>query len=327
MTFKDLISRLRFAFGAALVVGFTTAAAQSYPTGPIRMIVGFPAGGGVDLSARLIAAGMSKELGQTIVIENRPGAGGSIGAMAVAKAQPDGYTILMGNTGSLTINPFLSPGQSVRVLNDFEPVGLVSTAPLAIVAKNSLPVKNLTELVALAKTAPDKYTFGTGGSGSISHLAIELLKLQTGIKLLHVPYKGGSPAIQDLLANQVDLVIDGVPLTAPLVLDGRIKALAVTSKNRSSVLPNVPTALESGFPDLVVTAWYGIVVPKGTPSHIVNRLNKAINTALQDVQTQKKFEQQGSVIAGGSPEEFGTFLKNELARWEQAVMASGAKAQ
>ncbi len=233
----------------------------------------------------------------------------------------------MGNTGSLTINPFLTPGQSVKTMTDFEPVALVSSAPLAIVAKNTLPAKNLTELVKLAKAAPDKYTFGTGGSGSISHLAIELLKLESGINLLHVPYKGGSPAIQDLLANQVDLVIDGVPLTAPLVLDGRIKGLAVTSKDRSALLPSVPTTSESGFPDLVFTAWNGIVVPKGTPRHVVDTLNRSVNTALKDPELQKKFEQQGSAIAGGTPEEFGTHLKNELSRWEKAVKASGAKPQ
>lgn len=327
MKLKYLANKIRLAIALALMTGSATSMAQTYPTGPIRMIVGFPAGGGADLSARLIASGMSKLLGQTIVVENRPGAGGNIAAVAVSKAQPDGYTLLLGNTGSLAINPFMTPGQSLQPLRDLETVALVSTSPLAIVAKNSLPAKNLNELVALAKAAPDKYSFGTGGSGSISHLTIELLKLQTGIKLLHVPYKGGSPAVQDLMANQVDLVIDGVPLTAPLITDGRIKGLAVTSKERSSVLPNVPTALESGFRDLVVTVWYGIVAPKGTPSHIVNTLNQAVNTALKDPEMEKKFAQQGSVVAGGSPADFEKYLKNELTRWEQAVKASGAKAQ
>jgi len=327
MTFKRTLTMVRLALATALVATAANSAAQTYPTGPIRMVVGFPPGGGVDLAARLIATGMSKVLGQTIVIENRAGAGGSIGALAVAKAQPDGYTILMGNTGSLTINPFVTPGQSVRTLNDFEPVALVSSSPLAIVAKNTLPVQNMSEFVKLAKSAPDKYTFGTGGSGSISHLAIDLLKLETGIKLLHVPYKGGSPAIQDLLANQVDIVIDGVPLAAPLVLDGRIKGLAVTSKDRSTVLPKVPTLVESGFPNIVISAWYGIVVPKGTPSHVVDALNRAVNISLKDPEMQKKFVQQGSSVAGGTPAEFGAYLQNELNRWEKAVKASGMKAQ
>ncbi len=327
MNFKHAFTKVQLALGLTLLTCSATTFAQTYPSNSIRMLVGFPAGGGADLSARLIASGMSKLLGQTIIVENRPGAGGSIAAVAVSKAQPDGYTILLGNTGSLTINPFMTPGQSVQPLRDLEPVALVSTSPLAIVAKNSLPANNLNEFVALAKGAPDKYSFGTGGSGSISHLTIELLKLQTGIKLLHVPYKGGSPAVQDLMANQVDTVIDGVPLTAPLITDGRIKALAVTSKERSSVLPNVPTALESGFPDLVVTVWYGIVVPKGTPAHIINTLNQAVNTALKDPEMQKKFEQQGSLVTGGSPADFEKLLKNELTRWEQAVKVSGAKAQ
>lgn len=327
MIFNRTLTIVRLALATAVLATAASASAQTYPTGPIRMVVGFPPGGGVDLAARLIATGMSKVLGQTIVIENRAGAGGSIAAVAVSKAQPDGYTILMGNTGSLTINPFVTPGQSVRTLNDFEPVGLVSSSPLAIVAKNTLPVQNMSEFVKLAKNSPDKYTFGTGGSGSISHLAIELLKLETGIKLLHIPYKGGSPAIQDLLANQVDIVIDGVPLAAPLVLDGRIKGLAVTSKDRSTVLPKVPTLVESGFPNLAITVWYGIVVPKGTPRHVVDALNRAVNISLKDPEMQKKFEQQGFTVAGGTPAEFGAYLQNELNRWEKAVKASGAKAQ
>lgn len=327
MNFRFSPRSLRFVLGTALIATVTGVMAQSYPERPIRMIVGFPPGGGVDLTARIMAESMSKALGQSIVVENRSGAGGSIGAAAVARSEPDGYTILMGNTGSLTINQFLQPDASVDTKKDFEPIALVSTAPLAIVAHPSVGAKTLAEFVDMAKQDPNRFTFGTGGTGSISHLAMELLKTQSGMELLHVPYRGGSPAVQDLLAGQVDTVVEGVPLTSPMVLDGRINALAVTSAQRSEVLPEVPTASELGFNDFVVTAWYGIVAPKGTPADVIDALNKAANTALQDPGLQKKFAQQGATTAGGTAAAFGQHLQKELSRWEEAVKASGANLQ
>jgi len=326
-TFRSTSHFLRSVLAAALFATTATVAAQTFPERPIRMVVGFPPGGGVDLAARIVAEGMSKALGQTIVVENRSGAAGGIGAAAVAQAAPDGYTILMGNTGSLTINKFLYSDQTVDTMRDFEPVALVSTAPLAIVAHPSVPAKNLSELVEMARKEPGKYTFGTGGAGSISHLAMELLKMQTKTDLLHVPYRGGSPAVQDLMAGQLDVVVEGVPLTAPLILDGRIRGLAVTSPERSDVLPDVPAAKESGFPDFVVTAWYGIVAPKGTPKEVIEALNRAANTALQDPALQERFAQQGSSVAGGSPAEFGDHLRGELSRWEGAVKAADLRLQ
>jgi tripartite-type tricarboxylate transporter receptor subunit TctC len=318
---------LRAAVGVLALACAAGAHAQDYPNHSIRMIVGFPPGGGVDITARLMAAAMTKELGQSIVVENRSGAAGNIATEYVAKAPADGYTLLMGNTGSLTINPALYPHLSFDTLRDFAPVALVSTAPLAMVVHPSVPAKDLKGFIDMAKASPGKVSFGTGGSGSIAHLTMELLKMQTGADMLHVPYRGGTPAITDLLAGQLQMVVEGVPLVSPLVLSGKLRALAVTSASRSPVLPDVPTAEEAGFPNFVVTAWYGIVAPAGTPADVVKRLNDAANKALQDPGLREKLAQQGSDAAGGTPAQFSEHLKKELARWTEAVKVSGAKVQ
>jgi tripartite-type tricarboxylate transporter receptor subunit TctC len=301
--------------------------AQGYPDRPIRMIVGFPPGGGVDMVARLMASGMTKVLNQSIVVENRSGAAGSIATEYVAKAPADGYTILMGNTGSLAINPSLYPNSAYDTLRDFRPVALVSTSPLALVVHPGVPAHSLKDFIDMARREPGKVNFGTGGSGSIAHLTMELLMLQTGTRMLHVPYRGGTPAITDLVAGQLQMVVEGVPLVSPLVRAGKLRALAVTSSKRSQVLPDVPTAAESGFPDFVVTAWYGIVVPEGTPDAVVQRLNAAANQALADPDLRAKLAQQGSDAAGGAPADFGKFLEQEVGRWGDAVRKSGAKVQ
>jgi tripartite-type tricarboxylate transporter receptor subunit TctC len=324
------ISALRLVRGILVAValcGGAAAAAQDYPNRPIRMLVGFPPGGGVDITARLMAAGMTKVLGQSIVVENRSGAAGNIATEYVAKAPPDGYTILMGNTGSLAINPALYPNIGYDTLRDFAPVALVSTAPLALVVHPAVPARNLKEFIDMARREPGKVSFGTGGAGSIAHLTMELLMMQTGVSMLHVPYRGGTPAITDLVAGQLQMVVEGVPLVSPLVLAGKLRALAVTSAQRSPVLPDVPTAVEAGYPDFVVTAWYGIVAPKGTPDAVVQRLNAAANQALADPDLRAKLAQQGSDAAGGTPSAFGDHLRRELTRWGQAVTTSGAKVQ
>jgi tripartite-type tricarboxylate transporter receptor subunit TctC len=318
---------LRAVLAATALCCGAVATAQGYPDRPIRMIVGFPPGGGVDITARLLAAGMTKVLGQSIVVENRSGAAGNIATEFVAKAPPDGYTILMGNTGSLAINPSLYPNAAYDTLRDFAPVALVSTAPLALVVHPSVPAQTLKEFIDMARREPGKVSFGTGGSGSIAHLTMELLMMQTGVNMLHVPYRGGTPAISDLVAGQLQMVVEGVPLVSPLVLAGKLRALAVTSARRSPVLPDVPTAVEAGYPDFVVTAWYGIVAPKGTPDTVVQRLNAAANQALADPDLRAKLAQQGSDPAGGTPSAFADHLRRELARWGQAVKTSGAKVQ
>jgi tripartite-type tricarboxylate transporter receptor subunit TctC len=318
---------VRVAFMVAALAVVAPATAQDYPNRPIRLIVGFPPGGGVDITARLLSVNMTQALGRAVVVENRSGAAGNIATEYVAKADPDGYTLLMGNTGSLTINPFLYPHLSFQTQRDFAPVALISTAPLAMVVHPSVPAKSLQDFIAMAKASPGKVNFGTGGSGSIAHLTMELLMLQTGTKMLHIPYRGGTPAISDLVAGQLQMVVEGVPLVSPLVLAGKLRALAVTSAARSPVLPDVPTAVESGFPKFVVTAWYGIVAPAATPAAVVSRLNKVVNDALKDPGLREKLAQQGSDAAGGTPAQFGEHLKHELARWQEAVKVSGAKIQ
>ncbi|MES2187396.1 MAG: tripartite tricarboxylate transporter substrate binding protein [Pseudomonadota bacterium] len=315
--------RLLVALAALACAG--AALAQDYPNRPIRMLVGFPPGGGVDIAARLIANELQKTLGQAITVENRSGAAGNIATDAVAKAAPDGYTLLMGNTGSLSINPALYPKLSFDVVHDLAPVGLVSNAPLVVLVHPSQPAKTLKELMATAKAGKGKIDFGTGGAGSIAHLSFALLNSEVGADMVHVPYRGGSPAVTDLVAGQLQVVIEGVPIAAPFLKAGRLRALAVTSAERSPLLPDVPTAAEAGYPSFTTTAWYGVMAPAGTPAPIIARLNAAINTALRDPALREKFAQQGSDVAGGTPEQLGSFLKKELARWAKAVKVSGAK--
>ena len=316
---------LRWMLALAACACAAGAAAQGYPARPIRLVVGFPPGGGVDIVARALGAELQKSLGQTVIVDNRPGAGGGLAAELVAKSPPDGYTLLMGNTGSLTINPYLYAKVGYRTLHDFAPVGLVSSSPLVFVVHPSLPAHTLAELLALARQRPGQLNFGTGGNGSISHLTAELLKLRTGVAMTHVPYKGGSPAIMDLLAQQLQLVVEGVPLVAPFVKDQKLRAVVVTSATRSPALPGVPTVVEAGFPDLVTSAWYGIVAPAGTPPAVVAALNRAINAAVADPAFRDGLLAQGGEAVGGTPAQFGDFLARELARWSGAAKASGAK--
>ncbi|RZL92879.1 MAG: tripartite tricarboxylate transporter substrate binding protein [Variovorax sp.] len=300
-------------------------AAQSYPDKPIRMLVGFPAGGGVDIVARLLAVEMQKTLGQPITVDNRAGAAGNIATEAVARAAPDGYTILMGNTGSLAINPALYTKLSFNVLKDLKPVALVSTSPLLVLVNPSQPAKTLGELVANAKQQKGQLNYGTGGAGSISHLAMELLKSETGADLVHVPYRGGAPAVTDLLGNQLQVVVEGVPIAAPFLKSGKLNALAVTSTRRSPAVPDVPTGAEAGFPNFTATAWYGVMVPAGTPAPVIAKLNAAANAALKDPGLLEKLALQGSEPAGGTPAAFDDHLQKEVTRWAAAVKTSGAK--
>lgn len=311
--------------GVWAVASLGAAMAQPYPTKPIRLVVGFPVGGGVDLVARGVGAELQKILVQPVVIENRAGAGGGLAAELVAKAPADGYTLLMGNTGSLTINPALYPNIKYDSRRDFAPVGLVSNSPLALVVHAASPIQSIADLVQRSKNTSLHY--GTGGNGSISHLMVEVLKMRAGARLEHVPYKGGAPAVTDLLAQQVHVVVDGVPLLAPHVNDKKLRALAVTSANRSATLPEVPTLVEAGYPDLIITAWYGLVAPVGTPSSVIQTLNKALNQALATQAVRDNLRGQGSEAMGGTPAQFTELLNRELDRWSSAVKVSGAKVE
>ncbi len=314
----------RFALGlAACAIAASAAAADPYPARPIKLLVGFPPGGGVDIVARLIGAELQKSLGQPVLIDNRAGAGGGLAAEALAKSPPDGHTLLMGNTGSLVINPALYTRIKYDPKRDFAPIGLVATSPLALVVHTGVPAETVGDLVKRSLNS-DIY-YGTGGNGSISHLATELLKMRSGARMTHVPYKGGSPAVVDLLAQQVQLVVDGVPLVAPHVKGGKLRALAVTSATRSPLLPEVPTLVEAGYPDLVLTAWYGVVAPAGTPPEVIAALNKALNAITSDPAVRDQLRAQGSEAVGGTPAQFADFLSRELDRWSGAVKASGAK--
>ena len=313
------------ALGLAAFTVATLASAQAYPSKPIRLVVGFPAGGGVDLVARVVGLELQKALGQPVVIDNRAGAGGGIAAELVAKSPADGYTLLMGNTGSLTINPALYPNIKYDTRHDFAPIGLVASSPLALVVHPAVPAQSIADLVKRSKDTAMNY--GTGGNGSISHLTVELLKMRSGARMAHVPYKGGAPAVTDLLGQQLQVVVDGVPLLAPYVKDRKLRALAVTSAARVASLPDVPTLVEAGFPDLVVTAWYGIVAPAGTPPEVVATLNKALNAAIATAYVRDNLRSQGSDAIGGTPAQFAEFLGRELDRWSGAVKASGAKVE
>lgn len=313
-------------FAAATVITGGGAFAASFPDKPIRMVVGFPPGGGVDTFARLFAAEMEKDLGQTIVIDNKAGAGGAIGADHVARAAPDGYTILMGNTGSLAINPNLH--KSIQyTIKDFAPVGLAASSPLLFAVHSDFPQKNLKDFIDVAKASPDSVTFGTGGAGSISHLATAVLESEAGISMVHVPYKGGAPAINDLLGQQIDMAVDGVPLIAPHVNAGKLTALAVTSPQRSPLLPETPTVAEAGFPEFNITAWYGIVAPKGTPAEVVKRLSDALVKAAKSPALVERVRKLGADSEGSSPEQFESFLNRESEMWKKAIAASGAASE
>jgi tripartite-type tricarboxylate transporter receptor subunit TctC len=301
------------------------AQAQAFPNKPIRLLVGFPPGGGVDIVARLIAVDMSRSLGQPITVENRTGAAGNIATDVVAKATPDGYTLLMGNTGSLSINPSLYGKLSFNVQKDLAPVGLVASSPLLILVNAAQPDQTLQALLADAKEHKGKLSYGTGGAGSISHLTFELLKIKSGADIVHVPYRGGAPAVTDLVAGQIPIVVEGVPIASPFIKAGRLRALAVTSAKRLAELPDVPTMSEAGYPDLTITAWYGLAAPAGTPAPIIARLNAAANAALKDPALRDKLAQQGSQAEGGTPEQFAALLQKELVRWAEAVRVSGAK--
>lgn len=299
-------------------------AQDSYPSKPIRLIVPFPPGGGGDTLARLVMNRAAKELGQPLVVENIAGAGGNIGSQTAAKAAGDGYTLLYGTNGTFGINHTLYKNPGFDPLHDFMPVSQLTRIAALVTPRPGLPANSFPELLALLKAHPGKYTFASAGNGTTSHLAAELLKAATGISMVHIPYKGGAPAVTDLIGGQVDLMIDVMPSTGPQVRGGRLKALAVTTAARVPAFPAVPTIAESGVPGFDVSAWDAIFVPKGTPPQVVATLQAAIRKALDDPQLREQLQQRGAEPAPRGPEELGRFVKSEIERWGQAVKRSGA---
>jgi tripartite-type tricarboxylate transporter receptor subunit TctC len=309
--------------------GVSPADAQSdYPNRPIKMIVPFPAGGPTDAMARVVSDRLGAVLGETVVVENRGGgAGGSVGAKVVASADPDGYTILITPGGALTTGPAVHKNIGYDPAKAFVPVALLMTSPLIISVHPDVPVKTIAELVAYAKANPGKLAWGSQGFGTAPHLLAELFKLDNGVDILHVPYRGTAPLLAAIVAGQVQIAADPSTTSLPHVLSGRLRALAVTSKERSAKLPNVPTVVEAGFPKLQNTFWLGVVAPAGTPAAIVDKLNAAFRDALARPQARELLANLGADIKVSTPAEFGKFLADELALWTGVVKAANIKVQ
>jgi tripartite-type tricarboxylate transporter receptor subunit TctC len=310
----------------AFVAAPPTQAQAAYPNRQITIVVGFTAGGSTDVVARLVAEEMRKSWGQPVVVENRPGAGGNIGAALVAKAKPDGYTLLMGSVGPLAINASLYRDMPYDNLKDFTPISLVVHVPnMLVVNPVAMPVQSFAEFVALVKANPGKYFFSSTGTGTSSHLSGELLKTMAGVDATHVPYKG-AVALNDLLAGeQVHFMFATIPSVIEFVRAGRLRALAVTSKTRSAAVPDIPTVAESGFPDFEASSWFGLLGPAGLPADIAGKLQTEVARVLKMPEIRNKLVQLGADPVGSTPEEFAAYMRDETAKWAKVVRASGAK--
>lgn len=315
-------ARLVALVGALALCSSGDVLAESFPNRPITLISTFPAGGTSDILSRILAQKLNADLGQAVVVINRPGAGGIVAAQAVATAKPDGYTLLMGYVGTHGINPSLYHKLPYDPLKDFSPISLVAKGDHVLVVPASSPIKNLRELIAAAKERP--LYLASSGNGSAPHLAGEMLAGMSGVKFVHVPYQGAPQASQDLLAGRVDLFMPTIPVVLPLIHDGRLRALAVSGLSRSPSLPGVPTLDESGLQGFEATSWYGVLGPANMPPAVVARLNAAINKALKASDLKERYLGQGASPAGTTPEEFSALIKREIAKWAIVVKSSGA---
>ena len=300
--------------------------AQSWPAKPVRMIVPYAAGGTTDVLARIMSERLGQALGQPIVIEYRPGAGGTIGAEAAAKAAPDGYTIVMGAPGSHSTAASLYAKLGFDPVKDFAPIVHVANVPNSVVVHPSMPVKSVPELIAYVKTKPGEVAFGSAGTGATTHLTGELFALETGTKLTHVPYKGSSQAMVDLLGGQIPMMFENLPGAAPQVRAGKLRLLAVTSAKRSPAFPDTPAVSET-IPGFEVVAWFALFAPAGTPAAIVQRMNVESDRILQQADVREKIAQAGSEPVGGTPEAFAKFLADDIAKWRRVIPAAGIKPQ
>jgi len=317
---------MRIISGAVIALAFSLQTfAQNYPVKPVRLIVPFAAGGNVDITARQIAPGLSELLGQNFIVDNRVGAGGVIGAEAVAKAAPDGYTLMMGSNSTVSVAPSLYPKLAYHPVRDFAPVSLVATTPFVLVVHPSVPVKSVKELIALAKTKPGRLAMASGGTGSSNHLVGELFQSLTGAKFTHVPYKGAGPAGVDLMAGQVDLLFDQLSSSVGPLKSGRIRALAVTSAARTAVFPEIPTMKEAGVADFEVTNITGVLAPAGTSAEIIGRLNAAILKVLGSASVKERFAGLALEPAPSTPEQFSVYIKEDFARWTKVVKDASIK--
>lgn len=297
--------------------------AQDYPSKALRMIVPFPPGGVTDIVARAVAGKLSIELGQSVVVENRAGASGVIGAEAGAKSPADGYTLVMGNISTLAINPVSFAKLPYDPVASFDPVSMVAIQPLIIGVHPSLPVKSLSELVQFAKSQPGKLNYGTAGSSI--YLAVEFFSAATGIKMNHIPYKGSAPALTDLIGGQIQVLFDPFSSIYPHVASGKVRALAVTTDQRSAMAPMLPTVAEAGYANFDVSSWQGIVVPAGTPKAVIQRLNRDLVKVLSTPEMKEQFAQYSAVTAASTPEQFSSYIKEEIARWQKVATDAGIK--
>lgn len=326
-----LISRrgaTRLALAAAALSVFAAApaafASGDYPNKPIRLVVPYPPGGPTDIVARVVAQKLQEQLGQSIIADNKPGAGANLGAEQVARSTPDGYTLMVATTAH-AINPSLFSKLNYSITKDFTPISQLTSGPLVIVATPTLQASNVKELIALAKSRPGGLNYASSGNGQSTHLSAELFSAMAGVKMNHVPYKGSAPALTDVMSGQADLMFDTMLSSMPFVKGGKLKAIAVTSSERSPSAPDIPTIAEAGLPGYEAIAWNGMLAPAGTPKEVIDRLNAALRTVLQSPDVKQRFDGQGFAAKWDTPSAFGSFLNAEVEKWGKVVKTSGAK--
>jgi len=326
---QQIVSIRRVAAAAlavlALVATGEAGAQAPFPSRNARLVVPFPPGGPLDAVGRAIAQKLTEAWGQSVVVDNRPGAGGNIGADLVAKSAPDGYTVVMGALSTHAVNPSLYPSMPYDAVKDFAPITLVAVTPNVLVVNPSLPVNSVQELVAYAKARPGKLSFGSGSNGSAGHLAGELFKVDAGIDMVHIPFKGGAPATQALLAGDTQLMFDNLANAMPQVRAGKLRALAVTTAERSRLAPDLPTMAEAGLPGFDISTWFGLLAPAGTPPDVVARWNADVTRILAAPDMRERLAAQGAEAAPTTPAAFGQFIRNELVKYARIVKSSGAK--
>ncbi|MCA6125794.1 tripartite tricarboxylate transporter substrate binding protein [Bradyrhizobium sp. WSM 1704] len=314
---------------AAAMLAFTAmshhAQAQNYPARPITLVIPFAPGGSTSIVGRGVAEKMGELLGEKVVVDNRPGAGGTVGTKAVAKSDPDGYTLLLGYTGTLAIGPSLYKNAGYDPRKDFAPIGMIGNAPNSLVVHPSFPAKSVAELIAYAKANPGKVNFGSAGAGTASHITGEYFARAAGITLVHIPYKGTGPALTDLLGGHIPMAFAPIPASHTNVAAGKLRALAVTSSTRSGLLPDVPTIAEAGLPGFDASLYYGLVAPAGTPRPIIDKLNKALRAALASEEVKQQLGNDGTDITPGTPEDYAGFIDKDEKKWAQLVKASGVE--
>lgn len=324
------LSRTRFAMPIALglvslAMLCAPVAASDYPTSPIRLLVPGAAGGGMDVMARLVSDAISSKLKQAIVVENKPGAAGNIAVNQVAKSKPDGYTMALGQTSQLAINPTLYPNLPYDPLKDLAPIVMLSEAPNVIIVSAKSNIKTLADLVATARKATAGLDLATPGIGTVSHMAAELLQKEAGVKFRHIPYKGANSALIDVIAQRVPVMMSSIPTALALIKSGELRAIGVTASKRNPVLPDVPTVAEQGYPGFYAATWYGLLMPAGTPKDIVQQVNRVANEALKSSKIKERIALEGGIVLGGSSDDFVEKIKSENQKWSKIVKDSGIK--